>query len=129
MGYNELIQILKDCYFKVRKDFTPGYLESVYQNAMLIQLREAGLFLEKEKRLPLEYHGEIIGDFRADILVENEIILELIAVTSIHEMHHAQVVNYLKVTGKDFGVLMNFGSEKYFFIPKFRTMELLNRYS
>lgn len=124
----ELIDKIRECAYKVRLDFSPGYLESVYQNALLIQLREAGLRAEKEKELTLFYHGHIIGEFRADILVEGRIILELKAVSELKSVHEMQLVNYLKVTNLDAGILINYGAESYRFIPKFRTVKLLEEY-
>lgn len=123
-----LIQLIKECAYNVRLDFAPGYLESIYKNALLIQLREAGIFAEKEKELTVLYHGEIIGQFRVDILVENRIILELKAVSDLKEIHEVQLVNYLNITKHDIGILINYGSEKYRFMTKFRTIELLNEY-
>ncbi len=128
MDCQHLIQQIRECAYKVRLALSPGYLESVYQNALIIELREAGLIAEKEKRLTIEYHGEIIGDFRADIVVENSIILELKAVSELHPIHEQQLVNYLKVTKLDCGVLINYGGEKFRFLPKYRTVELLNQY-
>lgn len=124
----KLIEIIRECAYQVRLDFSPGYLESVYRNALLVQLKEAGLHAEKEQELTLYYHGHIIGEFRADIIVENRIILELKAVSELKSIHEMQLVNYLKVTNLDAGILINYGSENYRFIPKFRTIELLERY-
>lgn len=126
--FGELIELIKQCAYNVRLDFSPGYLESVYQNALLIQLREAGLRAEKESDISLYYHGHIIGDFRADILVEDKIILELKAVSELKSIHELQLVNYLKVTKLDVGILINYGAESYRFIPKFRTTQLLEQY-
>ncbi len=128
VDYNDILQRIRDCAFKVRTELTPGYLESVYRNALFIELREAGFRVEKEARLTIEYHGEIIGDYRADLLVDNQVIIELKAVSELHTIHEQQLVNYLKTTGLDVGVLINYGAEKFRFIPKYRTMDLLNQY-
>ena len=117
---------MRTCAYNVRLALLPGFLESVYQNALMIELREAGLVAEKEKRLTVEYHGEIIGDFRADIVVEDTVIIELKAVSELHPIHEQQLVNYLQATGLDYGVLINYGSEKFRFIPKYRTVALLD---
>ena len=127
-NYKNLIQKIRECAWRVRLNLTPGYLESVYQNALLVELSNANLFAEKEKPLVLKYYGKVIGDFRADIVVENKIIIELKAVSEIHPIHSMQLVNYLKVTGLDIGVLINYGSEEYTFLPKYRTLDLLNIY-
>lgn len=128
MDYIELIEKIRVCSFKVREDFAPGYLESVYANALMIHLREAGIYAEKEKPIPLIYHGEMIGNFRADIVVENCLILELKAVTEILPIHEMQLVNYLNVTKFNVGILINYGSPNYYFMPKFRTLDLLYHY-
>lgn len=128
MDYTKLIKTINDCAYQVRLDFAAGYLESVYQNALLILLLEAGLRAEKEKVLTIEYHGQIIGEFRADILVENNIIIELKAVSNLQQIHEIQLVNYLNVTGLDIGLLINYGSQNFEIKKKFRTMDLLNRY-
>jgi len=87
----------------------PGYLESVYQNALLIELKHACLSAECNVRIPVSYRGEIVGDFIADILVENGVLLELKAAQEIHPAHEAQLVNYLQATGVDIGLVPNFG--------------------
>lgn len=126
--YIRLIEKIRECAYQVRLDFVPGYLESVYQNALMVLLEEAGISAEKEKAIPLNYHGTTIGDFRADILVEQSIIVELKAVTTLLPIHELQLVNYLKTTGLDVGLLINYGSDQYRITPKFRTQELLNQY-
>lgn len=118
-----LIDKIRDCAYRVRVDFSAGYLESVYQNALVVLLKEAGLTAEKEKSLPLYYHGELIGEFRADILVNDSIIIELKAVSSLQAIHEMQLVNYLQVTGMDVGLLINYGGERFNIITKFRTKE------
>lgn len=127
-NYKDIIQKIRTCAYQVRLDLAPGYLESVYKNALYIQLQEAGLYAEKEAPLILEYHGQVIGDFRADILVNRSVILELKAVSELHPIHEMQLVNYLKVTKLDVGVLINYGSEQYRFIPKYRTLGLLHQH-
>lgn len=128
IDYVRLIDNIRQCASNVRHDFASGYLESVYQNALMVQFYEAGIFAEKEVPIQLLYHNRVIGDFRADILVERKIILELKAVSELKSIHEVQLVNYLQVTNLDVGVLINYGAEKFGFIPKFRTYELLELY-
>lgn len=97
-----------------------GFLESVYQNALIIELRNRGLKAEKEVAIPVRYKGIIVGDFRADILVEDAVIIELKAVSLTTSIHEAQLVNYLIATGIDHGYLINYGAEKYRIIHKTR---------
>ena len=95
---------------RVHRALGPGYLESVYQNALLLELRLAGLDAEANVRIPVHYRGEIVGDFIADILVAKNIVLELKAAQEIHRAHEAQLVNYLQATGLDIGLALNFGA-------------------
>lgn len=113
MTDHELLSIIKDAAYQVRLAFAPGYLESVYQNALLIELKQRGIFVEKEAPIKVYYKGVEVGDFRADILVEKRIILELKSVREIHPIHEAQLVNYLIATGLDYGYLINYGGEKF----------------
>jgi len=113
MNDNELLHIIKDAAYEVRLALDPGYLESVYQNALIVELRSRGLFVEKEAPVEVRYKGTVVGDFRADILVEKRIIIELKAVREINPAHEAQLVNYLNATGLDYGYLINYGGEKY----------------
>jgi len=104
-------KILSAC-FEVSKELGAGFLESVYQNALLIALQGKGLFVEREHPLAVFFRGHNVGQFYADILVDNKIILELKAVSALTDVHKAQVINYLKATEKDVGMLINFGNPK-----------------
>ena len=108
-----LLKIIKDAAYEVRLNLGYGYLESVYQNALMIELRNRGIYAEKEVAIPVWYKGEQGGDFRADILVEKSIILELKAVRELNPIHEAQLVNYLVATGLDYGYLINYGGDKF----------------
>lgn len=114
-----LIEI-KDAAYEVRVNLAPGYLESVYQNALLLELHDRGIKAEKEVAIPVYYKGEVVGDFRADILVDDRIILELKAVRELNKAHEAQVVNYLTATGLDYGYLINYGGDEYRIALKYR---------
>lgn len=105
--------MIKDAAFEVRLNLAPGYLESVYQNALIVELRSRGVYAEKEVAISVWYKGEQVGDFRADILVDKKIILELKAVRELNPIHEAQLVNYLVATGLDYGYLINYGGEKF----------------
>jgi len=84
-----------------------GFLETVYQNSLIIELTKSGLNVEKEKPIKVLYENQIVGDYIADIIVEEKVILELKAVKELHATHEVQLVNYLKATG--IGLLVNFG--------------------
>ena len=104
-------KILAAC-FEVSKELGAGFLESVYQNALMIALQEKGLTVEREHPLAVSFRGQIVGQFYADILVEDKIIVELKAVNALTDVHKAQVINYLKATGIEVGLLINFGNPK-----------------
>lgn len=110
MNIEELIKLIINKAYEVRSHLVAGYLESVYKKALLIELREAGLKVEDEVEMPVRYKGHIIGDFRADIVVEGCVIIELKAVAQLLPAHAIQLVNYLSVAGVDNGLLINFGA-------------------
>lgn len=123
MTNQELQSIIKDAAYQVRLALAPGYLESVYQNALIHELRLRGLSVEKEFPITVTYKGVTVGDFRADILVENKVIIELKAVREIDPIHEVKLVNYLQTTGLDYGYLINYGGERYRIIRKTRVYE------
>ncbi len=98
-----------------------GFLGEVYKNAMLVELQEMGLQASTEVAIPVDYHGVRVGDYRADIIVESQLILELKAVVSLNIRHEAQLVNYLAATGIDDGILFNFGATSLQYKHKYRT--------
>ncbi|ANR72493.1 GxxExxY protein [Prevotella scopos JCM 17725] len=110
MNTEEVIKLIINKAYEVRSHFVAGYLESVYKKALLIELRDAGLKVEDEVEMPVRYKGHIIGDFRADIVVEGCVIIELKAVAQLLPAHAIQLVNYLSVAGVDNGLLINFGA-------------------
>ena len=97
-----------------------GLMESVYRNAMVLDLVEAGYQVEMEKRLTVVYRGHNIGVFIADIVVNGCLILELKAVNALVPAHEVQLVNYLTITGIDEGLLLNFGADHLQFKKKYR---------
>jgi len=110
MDIEELIKVIINIAYEVRSHLVAGYLETVYKKALLIELREAGLEVEDEVELPVLYKGHVIGDFRADIIVEGSVIIELKAVAHLLPAHEIQLVNYLTIAKKDNGLLINFGA-------------------
>ena len=109
MKHKELTSKIIECAYKVHNTLGFGFLEAVYQNALLIELIKAGLQAEKDKKIKVYYDNQVIGDYMADIIVEGKIILELKSVKELHPAHEAQLVNYLKATGLEVGLLLNFG--------------------
>ena len=96
-------------FFEVRKDLKPGYLESVYKNALEVALADRGLRVEREVPLDVRFRGRIVGSFRADLLVEQRVLVEAKTVERLHPAHLAQVINYLKVSSLCVALLVNFG--------------------
>lgn len=106
---NPLSAEIVDCAFQVHKHFGPGLLENIYHEAFLIELQNRQISYKSEKSFPLEYKGKILkSGFKADIIVNNEIIIELKAVEKILPVHQAQILSYLKLTNKQLGFLINF---------------------
>ena len=95
--------------YKVHKELGQGFLEKVYKNALALELEENSIECSIETPLQVEYRGKVVGEFYADIIVENKIILEIKAVSDLAKAHETQLVNYLKATGIKLGLLINFG--------------------
>ncbi|MDE5806993.1 MAG: GxxExxY protein [Muribaculaceae bacterium] len=115
-----LIQLIKDAAFEVRKNLSPGYLEKVYQKALMFELELRGLQAQMEKPLNIFYKGVKVGDYFADIVVEDKVIVEVKAVSELTTAHEVQLVNYLCATGLDWGLLVNYGSSTYRIMKKSR---------
>lgn len=109
MEHKELTEKIIGCAYRGYNRMGYGFLESVYQKCMMVELRRAGLRAESEQGIVVQYGGEIVGEFAADILVEDTVIVELKSVTEIAKGHEVQLVNYLVATGKPVGLLLNFG--------------------
>jgi len=112
------------CAMEVHRQLGYGFNEKVYKNALAIELKEKGFEIEVEKKIKVYYKATVVGDFAADIMVENELILELKAVKSLNPAHEAQLVNYLKATNTANGLLINFGSSSLQFKKKFKDYNL-----
>jgi GxxExxY protein len=112
MQYEELTEKIIGCAYRVYNKMGFGYLESVYEKCMLIELRKAGFEIESQKPIRVKYDGEVVGDFIADILVNGTVILELKSVRKLVEAHEVQLVNYLVATGIPVGLLINFGETR-----------------
>jgi GxxExxY protein len=111
------------CAFNVYNHMGAGYLESVYEHCLLIELKKAGLNAKSQHPIKVLYENQVVGEFIADIIVEESIIVELKAVSQLTKIHEAQLVNYLVSTGKDIGLLINFGPEKVTLKRKIRSLE------
>ena len=121
MNIEDLIKQIIQCAYNVRMKLAAGFLESVYRNALLIELNDKGLKVDNEVPINVYYNNVIVGEFRADIVVENTVILELKATQHLSPVHEAQLVNYLTATDIEHGLLINFGGEKIEIKRKYKT--------
>ena len=112
MEHKDVTETIIGCAYRVYNRMGFGFLESVYEKCMLIELRKAGLNAESQKAITVYYENEIVGEFVSDIIVNDTIILELKSVRRIIKAHEVQVVNYLVATGKPVGLILNFGERK-----------------
>lgn len=117
LKHRQLSRKIIRSFYEVYNELGTGFLESVYENAFCIVLKEAGLNIEKQPLIPVYFRNAIVGEFRADIIVEDKIILELKAINQLQSTQKAQLLNYLKATNKEIGLLMNFGDK-----PEFKRM-------
>ena len=106
---------------KVHRTLGVGFLESVYENALCVELQHEGFTFERQKALRVLYEGVVVGDFNADLIVETTLIVELKAIVTLTQAHAVQLVNYLTATGLEDGLLLNFGSPSLEFKRKYRT--------
>jgi len=109
--FKETTELIIKSYYKVYNELGYGFLEKFYENALLIELVNNGLKCEKQKSIKVFYEGSLVGNYFADILVENKIILELKAAETLMEEHELQLVNYLRATDIELGLLLNFGKK------------------
>jgi len=112
MEHSELTEEIIGCAYNVYNKMGFGFLESVYEKCLLIELNKAGLDVESQKPITVYYGNEIVGEFVADIIVNDTVILELKSVRKIINAHEVQLVNYLVATGKPVGLILNFGESK-----------------
>ena len=117
---DQLITEIIECAKRIRRQLGPGFLEKVYKNAMVVELRKLKLNFETEKLIQVLYDGIVVGEYRTDIIVEGKLILELKAIQELTIANEVQLVNYLTSTGIDDGLLINFGSDKLQFKRKYR---------
>lgn len=121
MDLEELIKKVIQCVYNVRLQLSAGFLETVYQKALLIELSKQNIQAEAEVPVDVYYDDSVVGEYRADIVVEKKIILEIKAIQHLLPVHEAQLVNYLTATKIDCGLLINFGGERLEIRRKYRT--------
>ncbi len=120
--YKEISDKILRAFYNVYNTLGYGFLEKVYENAMFIELKILGMKCERQKPIEVFYKNEKVGDYYADIIVEDKIILELKSAETLAPEHEAQLLNYLKATDIEIGFLLNFGKK-----PEFKRMILENK--
>jgi GxxExxY protein len=111
---DELARIAVDCGFKIHRDLGPGLLESVYEALMAASLARAGLSVERQKAIQIEFDGMALGEgFRADLMVEGSLLIEIKSVDRLAPVHGRQLLTYLRLAKQPLGLLMNFGGETF----------------
>ena len=109
--HKELSESILKVYYEVYNELGYGFLEKVYQNAMYLELKAQGFKVEAQKQIQVYYKDELVGDFFADLLINDTIILELKACENLLKAHYVQTLNYLKATNIEIGLLLNFGEK------------------
>ena len=112
LKHESITRTVIGCAFEVINELGAGFLESVYEKAMLLVLRQKGLSVLSQHPVKVTFRGECVGEFYADIFVEGKVIVELKAVKAIATEHQAQIINYLNATGIEVGLLINFGNPR-----------------
>ena len=112
MDINEITYEINGAVFEINRVLGSGFLEKVYQNALMVELKSRGLKAESQVPIKVLYKDNVVGEYIADILVEEKVIVELKTVESLDRIHEAQLLNYLKATGIQLGLLVNFTHPK-----------------
>jgi GxxExxY protein len=119
--HSELTDRIIKAFYKVYNTLGYGFLEKVYENSLALELRRLGLRVEQQQPVDVFYEGDMVGEYFADLTVEDVVILELKAAEALHESHEAQLVNYLRATEMEVGLLLNFGPK-----PQFKRKVFMN---
>ncbi len=114
MLHREITEKIIYAFYKVNNELGYGFLEKVYENAMAIELREIGLKVIQQKHIVVRYNDQVVGKYEADLIVNDIVIVETKAKENLREEHEAQLINYLKATDIEVGLLLNFGKKAEF---------------
>ncbi|MCK4307926.1 GxxExxY protein [candidate division WOR-3 bacterium] len=109
--YEEITQKIIGCAYRVYNNLGFGFLEKIYKKAMGIELKRKGFHIVEESKIEVHYESKIIGEYYADLLVEDKVIVELKSIKDLSETHEKQLINYLKATDIEVGLLINFGEK------------------
>lgn len=112
MKENDITKSIIGCALRVINTLGTGFLEKVYENAMVVELKKSGLAVDQQKKLAVYYEGEVVGEYSVDLLVERLVLVELKVSREFDENHFAQLMNYLKASNKRLGLLLNFGTPR-----------------
>ena len=110
----DLTEKIIGAFYQVYRTLGYGFLENVYENALALELRKPDLQVEQQKRITVYYSDQVVGEYQADAIVNNTVIVELKAARQLLKEHEAQLLNYLKATKMEVGLLLNFGPEAKF---------------
>lgn len=108
--YKDITKLIIGSAYTVHDKLESGFLEKIYANSLAIELINSGLKVKVEYPIQVKYHNYVVGDYIADLIVEDKVIVEIKAVKELIEIHEVQLVNYLKATGIEVGLLINFGN-------------------
>ena len=122
LKYKEITDIILRSFYEVYNELGAGFLESVYEKALYIVLTGYGIYVERQKDILVSFRGNIIGNFKADLIINEKVIVEIKAVRTLDSAHEAQLINYLKATDIEVGLLLNFGEK-----PKFKRFAYDNK--
>jgi GxxExxY protein len=112
--YVELTEKIIEIYYRVYNKLGYGFLEKIYENAMMIEFKKENISAVSQSAIRVLYEGEIVGEYFADILISDKIIVEIKAAKNVAEEHEAQLLNYLKATDIEVGLLLNYGPKPNF---------------
>ncbi len=110
LAHEELTGRIIACALEVYKALGPGFLESIYEMALMVELKRSGLKVERQKTVPIYYREILVGEHRFDLLIDDKIVVELKAVSELEDIHFSIVRSYLKASGLEHGLLLNFAS-------------------
>jgi GxxExxY protein len=108
---NAITEKIIGCAYTVHNELGCGFLEKVYENALAVEMREQGLAIQQQQSITVKYKGQIVGDYMADMVIDNSVLVELKAAKEIAPVHVSQCLHYLKATGLKVCLLLNFGTE------------------
>ncbi|MFH0991002.1 MAG: GxxExxY protein [bacterium] len=109
--HQDLTECIIKCFYEVYNQLGYGFLEKVYEHALMIELAKNGLPAKNQQPVKVYYKSELVGDYYADIIIDEKVILELKAAEAVIEEHECQLINYLKATNIEIGLLLNFGKK------------------